>query len=106
MLRARPRVARSRDPFPCSHSIDPGGLPECLTAALTCRHYTSESNAESAALPDRDRQEIVPYRGQTAVKHGVTPTVVAASQTVTAMAFLCHFATARNVSGVGRKGVG
>jgi len=38
-----------------------------LAAALTCRHYTPESNAESAALPDRDRQEIVPYRGQTAV---------------------------------------
>jgi len=38
-----------------------------MAAALTCRHYSPESNAESAALPDRDRQEIVPYRGLSAV---------------------------------------
>src|SRR5881397_3508606 len=61
-----------------------------MAAALTCRHYSPESNAESAALPDRDRQEIVPYRGLSAVNHGVAPTVAGTSRTVTAMAFLCQ----------------
>ena len=44
-------VVTRRVPLPVS--MDPGSGYR-VAAALTCRHYSPESNAQSAALPDRD----------------------------------------------------